>query len=71
MEVRKVLARLNAVSDQAWRLAEKADKKGDHKAELRALQMAERVAVEIVNLVTTNKTIIDEAYKAQHAREHQ
>lgn len=61
MEVMKFLARLNAVSDEAWRMVERADKAGDYKAELRALHLAQRAALDIVKVVTNNKTLIDEA----------
>lgn len=70
-EVIKFLARLNAVSDEVWGMVREADKEGDSKAKLRALKFAARVALDIVDAVTNNKTIIDEAFKAQHAREHQ
>lgn len=52
-------------------MVREADKEGDSKAKLRALKFAARVALDIIDAVTNNKTIIDEAFKAQHAREHQ
>jgi hypothetical protein len=69
MEVMKFLARLNAVSDEAWRMVERADKAGDYKAELRALHLAKETALQIVNAITNNKTLIDNAFKSQHATE--
>ncbi len=70
MEVMKFLARLNAVSDEAWRMVERADKAGDYKAELRALLLAQRSALDVVNVITNNKMLIDEVFKYQQATEH-
>jgi predicted transcriptional regulator len=50
MEVMKFLARLNAVSDEAWRMVERADKEGDNKAVLRALYLAQETTLQIVDV---------------------
>lgn len=71
MEVMKFLARPNAVSDEAWRMVEHAEKAGDYRAELRALLLAQRSALDVVNVITNNKMLIDETLKSQHARGHQ
>ena len=60
----KFLARPNAVSDEeAWRMVEWADKEGNNKAKLRALYLAQEAALQIVDVITNNKMLIDEAFK--------
>jgi hypothetical protein len=63
MEVMKFLARLDAVSDEAWRMVEWADKEGDNRAKLQALYLAQDTALQIVDVITNNKMLIDEAFK--------
>ena len=46
-------------------------KEGNDKAKLRALKMARDTALDIVDVITNNKTIIDEAFKAQDAGKYQ
>lgn len=55
--------RLNAVSDEAWRMVERADKEGENRAKLRALYLAQETALQIVDVITNNKMLIDEAFK--------
>jgi hypothetical protein len=55
LDVMKFLARLNAVSDEAWRMVERADKEGDNKWKIRALCLPQSAALDIVNVVTNNK----------------
>ena len=59
MDLMKFVARLNAVSDEAWRVVERPDRKGDDKVKLRALKMARDTALNIVDIVTNNKTIMN------------
>ena len=63
MKVMRFLARLNAVSDEAWRMVERADKEGDNRAKLRALYLAQETPLQIVDIITNNKMLMDEAFK--------
>jgi hypothetical protein len=60
LEVTKCLSRLNAVSNEAWKMAEQAGI--NEKTKLSALSLAQDAALHIVNVVTNNKPLIDEAF---------
>jgi hypothetical protein len=68
LKVMRSLAHLNAVSDETWRLVERADKAVDNWVKVRALCLAQRAALDIVNVVTNNETLIDEALKSQRVK---
>jgi hypothetical protein len=63
MKVMKFLTCLNAVSDEAWRMVERADKEGDNRAKLRALYLAQETTLQTVDVITNSKMLIDEAFK--------
>ena len=50
LDVMKFLARLNTISDEAWRMVERADKEGDNKSKTRELCLAQSAAFDIVNV---------------------
>jgi hypothetical protein len=56
MEVTMFLASPNEVSDEAWRMVERADKVGHDKAKIRALYLAQRSALRVVNLQITRRS---------------
>jgi hypothetical protein len=60
LEVTKCLSRLNAISNEAWKMAEQAGI--NEKTKLSALSLAQDAALHIVNVVTNNKPLIDEAF---------
>jgi hypothetical protein len=60
LEVTKCLSRLNAISKEAWDMAEKAS---NEKNKIAALSLAQEAALHIVNVVTNNKPLVDEAFK--------
>jgi hypothetical protein len=62
-EVLKSLARLNAVNNAAWDMAERAKEKGQGKLEVDSLRLAKDTAVAITDITTNNKSLIDEAYE--------
>ena len=62
-EVLKSLARLNAVNNAAWDMAERAREKGQGKLEVDSLRLAKDTAVAITDITTNNKSVIDEAYE--------
>jgi hypothetical protein len=64
-EVLKSLARLNAVNNAAWDMAERAKEKGQGKLEVDSLRLAKDTAKDITEIVTNNRSLIDTAYEAQ------
>jgi hypothetical protein len=60
LEVTKCLSRLNAISNEAWVMAERAT---NEKSKIAALSLAQEAALHIVNVVTNNKPLVDEAFK--------
>lgn len=61
LEVSKCLSRLNAISNEAWKMAEQAA--DNQKTKLAALYLAQEAALHIVNVVTNNKPLIEEAFR--------
>jgi hypothetical protein len=59
VEIMKCLTRVNMVSDECWKMAEKTD---DEKVKLQALVEAKKAAIDIVNLITNNKDLVDTVY---------
>jgi hypothetical protein len=59
LEVTKCLSRLNGISKEAWDMAEKAS---NEKNKIAALSLAQEAALHIVNVVTNNKPLVDEAF---------
>jgi hypothetical protein len=71
-EVLKAVARLTAVSDDAWSMAEEAKKTEDLKhSRFRqdSLRLAKDAANDIVNIVTNNESLIDSARAAENKEE--
>jgi hypothetical protein len=60
LEVTKCLSRLNSISNEAWKMAEQAGI--NEKTKLSVLSLAQEAALHIVNVVTNNKPLIDEAF---------
>jgi hypothetical protein len=60
LEMAKCLSRLTAISDEAWSMVERAK---DDKEKAAALALAQRTAVLILNVVTNNKAVVDDALK--------
>jgi hypothetical protein len=60
LEMAKCLSRLTAISDEVWSMIERA--KGD-KEKAAALALAQRTTVLILNVVTNNKVVVDDALK--------
>jgi len=69
-EMLKVIARLTAVSDEAWELARLAKQEGQHKLRQDALRLAKDTAMDIAGIVIDNPSIIDAA-RAAEQREDQ
>jgi hypothetical protein len=65
LEATKCLSRLNAISDEAWKMAEQADKDGDRKTKATALSLAQKAALDILNVITDNHWLIDKAYEVK------
>jgi chloramphenicol O-acetyltransferase len=66
LEVTKCLYRLTSISDEAWKMAEQADKEGDKKTKATALSLAQKAALDLVKIITDNHWLVDEAYKVKH-----
>lgn len=60
IEIMKCLTRVNMVSDAAWKIYEDSN---DDRVKLMALDKAEKSAINIVNLITNNKDMIDIVYE--------
>jgi hypothetical protein len=68
-EMLKVIARLTAVSDEAWELARLAKEEGQHKLRQDALRLAKDAAIDIAGIVIDNPSIIDSARAAEQREE--
>ncbi len=60
IEIMKCLTRVNMVSDAAWKIYEESK---DERVKLMALDKAEKSAINIVNLITSNKDLVDIVYE--------
>jgi hypothetical protein len=60
-EVLKAIARLTAVSDEAWEMARQAKENNNHKLRTEALRLAKDAANDISDIVTNNESLIDSA----------
>jgi hypothetical protein len=69
LEATKGLSRLMSISNEAWKMAEQADKDGDTKAKVVAISLARKVALDILHFITNNHWLIDEAYKVKEEEE--
>jgi hypothetical protein len=65
LEVTKCLSRLTSISNEAWKMAEQADKEGDMKTKAVALSLAQKAALDILKVVTDNHWLVDEAFKVE------
>lgn len=63
-EMLKVIARLTAVSDEAWELARLAKEEKQHKLRQDSLRLAKDTAIDIKDIVIDNPSIIDSARAA-------
>jgi hypothetical protein len=68
-ELLKALARLTAVSYAAWAMAARAREKGNEKLEADALRLAKDTVIEITDIITDNKPLIDAAYDAAYKQD--
>ena len=69
LEVTKCLSRLTSISNEAWKMAEQADMEGDRKAKVTSLSLAQKAALDILNLITNNHWLVDEAIKVEKEEE--
>jgi hypothetical protein len=69
LEVTKCLSRLTSISDEAWKMAEQADKEGDRKTKATAMSLAQKAALDILNVITDNHLLIDKAYEVKKEEE--
>ena len=65
----KCLSRLTSISNEAWKMAEQADKEGDMEAKAAALSLAQKAALDILKVVTDNHWLVDEAFKFRNKQE--
>ena len=65
LEVTKCLSRLTSISNEAWKMAEQADKEGDMKTKAAALSLAQKAALDILKIITDNHWLIDKAYEVK------
>jgi ABC-type sugar transport system ATPase subunit len=66
LEATKCLSRLTSISNEAWKMAEQADKEGDMKTKAAALSLAQKAALDILKVVTDNHWLVDEAFKVRN-----
>jgi hypothetical protein len=64
-EVTKCLSRLTSISDEAWKMAEQADKEGDRKTQATALSLAQKAPLDILKVITDNHWLVNEAFKVE------
>jgi hypothetical protein len=69
LEITKCLSRLTSISNEAWKMAEQADKDGDRKTKATAMSLAQKAALDILNVITNNHTIINEALEVENEEE--
>ena len=62
-ELTKFLARLNSISDEAWKMVEKAEKEGDMRTKFQALSLAQKAALQIIDVLTNNKSLVEDAMR--------
>jgi predicted secreted protein len=60
LEATKFLSRLNAISDEAWKMVEQADKEGNKKIKIKAPYLAQDSALHVVIVFITNKALVDD-----------
>jgi hypothetical protein len=65
LEATKCLSRLTSISNEAWKMAEQADKEGDRKTQATALSLAQKAALDILKVLTDNHWLIDRAYEVK------
>jgi hypothetical protein len=65
LEATKCLSRLTSISNEAWKMAEQADKEGDRKTQATALSLAQKAALDILEVLTDNHWLIDRAYEVK------
>jgi len=65
LEATKCLSRLTSISNEAWKMAEQADKDGDRKTQATALSLAQKAALDILDVLTDNHWLIDKAYEVK------
>jgi hypothetical protein len=65
LEATKCLSRLTSISNEAWKMAEQADKEGDRKTQAAALSLAQKAALDILKIITDNHWLIDMAYEVK------
>jgi hypothetical protein len=69
LELIKCLSRLTLISNEAWKMAEQADKEGDKKIKVTAMSLAQKDALDILNIITDNHWLVDEALKVEKEEE--
>jgi hypothetical protein len=69
LEATKCLSRLTSISNEAWKMAEQADKEGDRKTKATAMSLAQKAALDIFNILTNNHWLIDEAFEVKKEEE--
>jgi hypothetical protein len=69
LEVTKCLSRLTSISNEAWKMAEQADKAGDSKTKATAMSLAQKAALDILNVITDNHWLVDEALEVEEDEE--
>ena len=65
LEATKCLSRLTSISNEAWKMAEQADKEGDRKTKASAMSLAQKAALDILYVITDNQWLVDEAYRVE------
>lgn len=65
LEVTKCLSRLTAISNEAWKMAEQADKEDDRKTKATVMSLAQKATLDILNVICDNHWLVDEAYKVE------
>src|SRR5215203_1798355 len=55
LEATKCLSRLTSISNEAWKMAEQTDKEGDRKTQATALSLAQKAALDILEVLTDNQ----------------
>jgi hypothetical protein len=59
LEITKCLSRLTSISNEAWKMAEQADKDGDRKTKATAMSLAQKAALDILNVITNNHWLVE------------
>src|SRR5215203_7035410 len=66
LEATKCLSRLTSISNEAWKMAEQTDKEGDRKTQATALSLAQKAVLDILEVLTDNHWLVDEAFKVRN-----